>query len=448
MRYQGYLEKSEQSKRGSDNQRNAGQGSLRKGLAGAAASAVLLMGINWAGAAGAVSTPDSFFPIGVWSQPAYTFDKWQSRGINTVINYEPYGGQDSIDVWSNAANAHNFYQVRQPRANPADDLKETRLLAWMHLDEPDLHKTSPSLLAADYAKWKAVDPSKPVFINFSGGELLNHSTSNTTYQQYMASADIIGNDFYPVTGWGRPDWIDNSRTAADRKTEGMAIKGYSDLSGGKPQWAFIETSAQKLSWIQGGNARGVTPAEFRGEVWDAIINGAKGVAYFPQQIGSGFRFDMTPADVVSEMTTQNSRIQSLARVLNASSNPTADKIAMASSLLEGARKTYDGDQYFFILNMSGKALTDQAVALPGLSGLSRVDVFGEGRDLGFANGQLVDQFDPWEMHVYHADLAGFGILPASGEELGAAPEVPEVPEPGTLSLLAIGVVGFGMRRRR
>src|SRR5882762_5975178 len=192
MRYMGLIEKSELAKRGCDNQLN-----VTKWIAGVAASAAMLLGANSASAAGAVSLPDSFFPIGVWSQPAYTFDKWQSRGINTVINYEPYGGQDSIDVWSNAANAHSFYQVRQPRANPADDLKETRLLAWMHSDEPDIHKTAPSVLAADYAKWKAVDPNKPVFINFSGGELLNHTTSNATYQQYMQSANIIGNDFYP-----------------------------------------------------------------------------------------------------------------------------------------------------------------------------------------------------------------------------------------------------------
>jgi hypothetical protein len=186
----------------------------------------------------------------------------------------------------------------------------------------------------------------------------------------------------------------------------------------------------------------------RAEVWDAIINGAKGVAYFPQQIGSGFRFDMTPADVVSEMTTQNGRIQSLARVLNASANPTADKIAMNSTLLEGARKNFDGDQYFFILNMSSKTLNGQAVTLPGLSGLSRLDVFGEGRELGFANGQVVDQFDPWEMHVYHADLAGFGILPAAGEEISGVAEVPAVPEPTSIGLICMAVIGSSFRRRK
>jgi len=443
MRYQGSIAKADLTKRGCDKI----QQNVRRWIAGAVGGVVLLAGANVVAAAGAVSTPDSFFPIGVWSQPLNTFDKWQSRGINTVINYEPYGGVDSIDAWSNAANAHGFYQVRQPRPNPADDLKETRLLAWMHSDEPDIHKTSPTVLQNEYNAWKAVDPNKPVLVNFSGGELLNHTTSNTTYQQYMAASNIISNDFYPVTGWGRPDWIDYSKTITDRKTEGMAIKGYSDLSGGKPQWAFIETSAQKLSWIP--NGRGVTPSEFRGEVWDAIINGAKGIAYFPQQIGSGFRFDMTPADVVSEMTTQNARIQSLARVLNSSANPTADKIAMNSSLLEGARKNYDGDQYFFVLNMSSKTLSGQAVSLPGLSGLSSLDVFGEGRELSFANGQLTDQFDPWEMHVYHADLAGFGLLPAAGEEVPViSGDVPAVPEPATIGMLSIAAVGLCARRRR
>jgi hypothetical protein len=120
---------------------------------------------------------------------------------------------------------------------------------------------------------------------------------------------------------------------------------------------------------------------------------------------------------------------------------------MNSALLEAARKTYDGDQYFFVLNMSSKTLSSQAVSLPGLTGLTKLGVFGEGRELNFANGQLFDQFDPWEIHVYHADLAGFGILPASGEEI-AAGAVPTVPEPGTIGLLCVSVMGVSLRRRR
>ena len=121
---------------------------------------------------------------------------------------------------------------------------------------------------------------------------------------------------------------------------------------------------------------------------------------------------------------------------------------MNSSLLEAARKNYDGDQYFFVLNMSSKTLGSQAVALPGLTGLNRLDVFGEGRELSFASGQLTDQFDPWEMHVYHADLAGFGILAASGGNLGASSDAPAVPEPSVIGLISMGVVGLSLRRRR
>src|SRR2546426_5362663 len=98
MRYMGLFEKTELVKRGCDKTTTK----VRRWVAGAIAAVSVMAGARWAGAAGVVNTPDSFFPIGVWSQPAYTFDKWQSRGINTVINYEPYGGQDSIDVWSNA----------------------------------------------------------------------------------------------------------------------------------------------------------------------------------------------------------------------------------------------------------------------------------------------------------------------------------------------------------
>src|SRR5688500_12600677 len=90
-------------------------------LLGLAASAVTFVGVQSASAAGVVNTPDSFFPIGVWSQPMYTFDKWQSRGINTMFKFESYGNTNTIDQWSAAANQRGLYQIREPRSNPALD---------------------------------------------------------------------------------------------------------------------------------------------------------------------------------------------------------------------------------------------------------------------------------------------------------------------------------------
>src|SRR5258706_7164846 len=88
MRYQDSIQKAVVTKRGCDKTTVK----VKRWLAGAIGGVVMMAGANWASAAGGVSTPDNYFSIGVWSQPAYTFDKWQSRGINNGINYEPYGG--------------------------------------------------------------------------------------------------------------------------------------------------------------------------------------------------------------------------------------------------------------------------------------------------------------------------------------------------------------------
>src|SRR5258706_10368328 len=93
------------TKRGCDGIKRA----AARWMLGIGGTIAILGADNSARAAGAVNVPDSVFPIGVWSQPLGTFDKWQSRGINTVINYEPYGGTNTIDQWSDAANAHSFY---------------------------------------------------------------------------------------------------------------------------------------------------------------------------------------------------------------------------------------------------------------------------------------------------------------------------------------------------
>src|SRR2546421_13075508 len=116
MRYLVSIKKAEVTKRGCDKTTT----NARRWLAGAVAGVAMIAGARWASAAGAVSTPDSYFPIGVWSQPAYTFDKWQSRGINTVINYEPYGGAGRHDGCVNGADAPGFFHVGPSRGDPGE----------------------------------------------------------------------------------------------------------------------------------------------------------------------------------------------------------------------------------------------------------------------------------------------------------------------------------------
>ena len=59
--------------------------------------------------------PGDVFPIGVWTQPMSSFDKWKSRGINTLIEYQGDGA--TIEQWSQAARDREMYYIRRPLSN-------------------------------------------------------------------------------------------------------------------------------------------------------------------------------------------------------------------------------------------------------------------------------------------------------------------------------------------
>lgn len=227
-----------------------------------------------------------------------------------------------------------------------------------------------------------------------------------------------------MTGYDRPDWIDYSQSPSDRKTEGLTVQRLARLSGDKPQFAFIETSDANLSWTPPGTP-GVTPAQFRGEIWDAIIHGAQGIFYFPQSFNP-FQYDATPANVVAEMTTQDALIDSMAPILNsAASYPDpALQLSFSSQLLEGTSRTLNGEHYDFVLNMSRRALIGQTVEMPGLPAGRAVNVLNESRSLVTQSNAVTDNFAPYQLHIYN-------IGPASSQPM--QPAQPTQPTGSTTS---------------
>lgn len=382
--------------------------------------------------AGVVDPGPDFFPIAVWQQPTSSFSKWQGRGINTLMAV-PIG--NDADAWATTAINNGLYQIRLPRPDPTLDINDPTLLAWMHADEPDYRKTPASTLAETYAQYKTIDAQKPVLVNFSGGNLLAGNPPRSTYEEYMASADWISNDIYPVTGWNMPQWIDYSQPATSRRNPGIAVDRLHQWSGGKRQFAVIESSNQNLSWVP--NSRSVTRHEFRAQVWQSIIHGATGIVYFPMQIGGSFRFDVTPEDVVEEMMIQNARIQSLAGVLNSSPDRVGLTLNFGSPLLEGTSRRYKNNEFYFVLNMSSQTLDDQAISLP-TSGFGSVNVVGEARSLLPTAGLVIDDFAPYELHVYQTGTKGYSIFDGA---TGA------IPEPTTLATLAFSTLLLRRRQR-
>jgi hypothetical protein len=329
------------------------------------------------------------FVIGVYMQPQDSFDVWRLRGINTLVGYESRGGTIPNDEWCAAAAIKGFYYVRKPAGEPAADAKDPFLLGWMHDDEPDVKKppTDPKALQDAYAGWKRSAPDVPVFVNFSGGNVLGGKVPKETYQEYMVAADWIGNDFYPVTGYNRPDWLWKIGAAVDQLRE---------WSGGKPQFAFVEASAQRLSWTP-RTTRGVSVDEFRAEVWHAVIHGVKGIVYFPQQIGEGFRYDMTPPRVALEMSRQNRRLTELGAALASAMNPKEVEVKAAKPMEVGWR-VHGGKVYVIALNFSDDTAKGQVISIGGASGPAKM--LWEDRSVELKEGMLTESFGPYEVRVY------------------------------------------------
>jgi hypothetical protein len=327
------------------------------------------------------------FVIGVYMQPPDTFDVWKTRGINTLVGYESRGGAISNHDWSEAAAAKGFHFFRKP-GDPVADVKDDYLLAWMHDDEPDVRKppTDPEKLAADYAQWKTAG-DKPVFVNFSGGYVLGGKVPKEQYQAYMKAADWIGNDFYPVTGYNRPDWLWKI---------GAAVDQLRDWSGGKPQLAFIESSPQRLSWTP-KSTRGVTPDELRAEIWHAVIHGVRGIVYFPQQIGEGFRYDATQQNVALEMVRQNKRLAELQDMLATPMNPNEAQVS-ANKPLEIGWRMHEGKLYVIALNFIDAPTRGATITIKDATGVAKV--VGDDRTLELKNGSITDNFLPFGVHIY------------------------------------------------
>jgi hypothetical protein len=75
-----------------------------------------------------------FFPVGVFSQPSTSFEKWKSRGINTIL--EVPQNHDALE-WDSAAKRAGLKIIRRPLSDPKADIGRKDLLAWSQWDEPD-----------------------------------------------------------------------------------------------------------------------------------------------------------------------------------------------------------------------------------------------------------------------------------------------------------------------
>lgn len=347
---------------------------------------------------------DGFFPIGVFGQPAESFGKWKSRGVNTVLEVPQ---RHDPEAWDKAAQAAGLKVIRRPAADPRRDIGRKDLLAWSHWDEPDaagrIIEWTP-LFEKTYAEWKKVDPDRKVFINFAGPDLSWFTTRSDAYSKsyssyyprLIASADWIANDLYPSGGWLN-DAHKGRRGDVTLITEPLKILKRMTP---KPLFAFIE-----LSEIEAGNVEGArcpTAPEVRAQIWLAIIHGARGLFYFPAVVGKrGFQFDGAPAEIVDEMKRQNAAVEKLAAVLQGPIDPPEFTPRAAGPLQLGWRRSKSG--WLLIAVNSSTSSIPQASITVGVGKSATLPV--EGREVKIGSGRITDDFAPHAVHIYEIPLA-------------------------------------------
>jgi hypothetical protein len=284
------------------------------------------------------------FVIGVWKQPSYSFAKWRARGINTVVAREALGGTVSFATWNSELARQGMRSIREPDGDRAQDARDPSLLAWLAADGPDSEPfVSPATLKRRYRSWKRDSPRTPVLLNFCGACVLYRNHPERTYRAWIGAADWLSNDLYPVTGNGRPDWIDRGKKR--RPPMGAVLDKLRSWSRGKRQLEIVEASDQGAR-----HRRAATPAELRGMVWHSIIHGASGIVYFPQRVHGGFEFDATPPRLAAEMTRIDRSIARLAPVLLSRGARTP-----APAPFERATRIRGHHVYTIVLNLSHRA---------------------------------------------------------------------------------------------
>jgi hypothetical protein len=258
------------------------------------------------------------FLIGVFSQPISSFQKWKSRGINTLVSHEPEGGRIRKADWEAAAAAAGFWFMDYPADDDAilqNEAKQPQRIAFMQDDEPDMTRqpstdrtnadgwTKPELLAARYARCKAAAPNLPVFVNFAGTAVTPDAYPGNKHLPYLAAADWIAHDWYVKN----KNWQRYPTSLIGKAMDRLALWSASTSSGqtgGKPQFVFIECSDQKISPL----GRIPTPDEVEEEVNLAVSKGANGIIYFPQRPPPGFQYDAMPPEIVDRIVQINTRL--------------------------------------------------------------------------------------------------------------------------------------------
>ena len=336
-----------------------------------------------------------FIPLLVWVQPPKMISYWKELGVNTLV----WSGDPTAKDFLDGLEKEGMRGVLEYK-DKTKSLKEHPALLFWVAGSPDHGREN----IFPPEKWKAVcdnirkeDPANKIFFYFANYGFLQgiEKFDRSFYPKYCEYGDALGFSFYPITTWGKPEWIPRTAESVD------LIKGYSNNS--KPVLAFVEATSilpgvPKEKLIEIGHPDGAKDFEFTNMVWQALVHGAKAIGYFTVS-WNPWRWDSSTPEIKNAMKTNNELITKLTPVLcSADVTGKVEKKEENGGQVDILVKEFEGKTYIFAVNMRNK---EEKVnfTVAGLKKNSTITA-NENRKIIPGEGIFEDTFSPYGVNIY------------------------------------------------
>jgi hypothetical protein len=347
------------------------------------------------------STNADYFPIGVWAQNPRNAERYKAAGINLFVGLWRGPTADQLGQLQKAGMrvicAQNAFALSN-KTNPI-------ISGWMHNDEPDNAQSlgrgmgygppvTPEEVFRRYENMRAADPTRPVLLNLGQGVAWDNYIGRGVrrnhpedYPEYVKGCDIASFDIYPAV---------HSDKAVAGKLEfvGNGVKRLVQwVRSAKPVWNCIECTR-----IDNPNAK-PTPAQVRAEVWMSLIHGSRGLIYFVHEFKPMFQGAalLEDPEMLTAVTAINRQVHSLAPVLNSPHD--GPVVPSGGAVVAALEKRHGNATWLFAVSMQntpGRA----TFRLTDIPDDTAAEVLDEHRTIAVREGQLVDNFKPYEVHLY------------------------------------------------
>ncbi|WP_188510998.1 DUF4082 domain-containing protein [Conyzicola nivalis] len=351
----------------------------------------------------------SFFPISVFFGKPEHAATLANLGVNTYMGAEHDGS--SVSTMTD----EGISLIAQPEWSPAELGDDPRVVGWHIGDECDMGLGGCDSAEGEYgslaigqrqaAEARSHNDGRFLQANFGNG-VLGSYWSPETMDDHLAYVDVSSVDKYAYTSThvqdllpGSPFWPAGKNPAA-ASTYGWLqdrMETFSSPAGSKPNWVFVEAAKPYLTEE---GATSISGDQLEGAVWNGIIHGAAGIAYFQHNNSGCGNYALLDcgAALQNKVRSVDAKVKSLAPVIN-----TQSYVWNFGPQLETSLKTQGGSAYIFAMT-DGSTGTRSFTLPAGLTG--NVEVVGEGRTIAVTNGTFTDSFpNEFTHHVYRIALS-------------------------------------------